>query len=190
VIGELFAAWLPGEYRYRIIGDNGASWEETIRLDFDELGSFRMLSRRCEARLTAFLSENVFYTTNYQGSDRSLLAFIAAGLGRVPCVEAAGLTWRDQASAVPFFREPFRWLQGLLDPFLGPSILSYVYSMQPENGGCTVRCAQNGTAKTTANSPREITTRIVPRRGVTSLEARLNNDRVIRAEQVHYETLA
>ncbi|HWB59471.1 MAG TPA: urea transporter [Chthoniobacteraceae bacterium] len=190
VIGEMFAAWLPGEYRYRVTGDNGASWEETIRVDFDELGSFRMRSHRCEARLTAFLSENVFYTTNYQGSDQSLLAFIAAGLGRVPCVEADGLSWRDQASAVPFFPAPFRWLQGLLDPFLGPSILAFVYSMRRDGDGYAVRCAQNGTAKALANSPREITTRIAPRRGVVSLEARLGNDRVLRAEQVHYEPLA
>lgn len=188
VIGEIFAAWLPGEYRYRITGDKGASWEETFRLDFDEQGSFRMRSRRCEARLTGFLSENVFYTTNYQGTDRSLLAFIALGLARVPCVDAVGLVWHDQASAVPFFREPWRWLQGLLDPFFGPSILSFAYSLNPEPDGYTIRCVQQGVAKTT-NSPREISTRLVPRRGVAVLEARLNNDRVIRAELVHYETL-
>jgi len=189
VIGEMFSAWLPGEYRYRITSDNNTSWEESFRLDFDELGSFRMLSRRCRARLTGFLSENVFYTTDYQGNDRSVLAFIALGIARVPCVDAeGGLMWHDLASAVPFFQQPFRWMQGLLDPFLGPSILSFAYSMQSGPEGYTVRCVLNGPAKT-ANSPREITTRIVPRRGVAMLEARMNNDRMIRAEQVHYETL-
>ena len=186
-IAELFAAWLPGDYRYRITGDHGASWEETFRLDFDEQGSFRMRSRRCEARLTGFLSENVFYTTNYQGNNRSLLAFIALGLARVPCVGASGLTWQDHASAVPFFREPWRWIQDLLDPFLGPSILTFSYSMDAESDGCTVRCVSQGTANM-ATAPREITTRLVSRCGVAMLEVRLNNDRVLRAEQVHHES--
>ena len=80
VIGVLFAAWLPGEYRYRITFDIGASWEETFRLDFDENSAASACYRAgCEARLPRFISENVFYTTQPPGERQKPARFHRGG---------------------------------------------------------------------------------------------------------------
>ena len=187
---ESLYSWLPGEYRYRVTGENGGSWEETILLDFDELGRYRMRSRRTHARLSALISEGVFLATDFEGDSRSVLAFIATGLARVPCVAEAGLIWRDWVSAAPFFVSVNRWLRGFIEPFFGPFLLRFTYRLEVTADGFIVHTASetNGhnSATHTSHAPREVMCHLSGRRGVTRLEARLNNDHVLKAELAEY----
>ena len=185
--------WLPGEYRYRITGDNEQSWEETLLLDFDERGWFRFRSRRFGARLSAFLSENVFYATEFDGPGQSLLALFAVGLARVPCIADAGVEWHDQASIVPFFHSTSRWFQQLLDPFLGPSVAGYSYRFECSEKATSVKCKLESChalfTSAPSHAPMEITTTLRDRRGVEELQARLTNDHKLHAELVEWQPL-
>ena len=182
--------WLPGEYRYQVIGENGKSWEETLALDFDEAGRYRLRSRRHGGRLSAFLSEGVFYTTNLEGNDRSLLAYFCAGISRVPCISEPGVTWEDYVSTVPFLPPAARWLGNFAEPFFGPFLLRYTYRMETDDAGFTIRSAleteDHQESAQAASAPREITCRIEGRRGVVRLEARMRNDRFLKAELMEY----
>jgi hypothetical protein len=190
-MSEALASWLPGEYRYRITGEMGATWEETILLDFDESGRYRLRSRRTRARLTAFLSEGVFYTTEFEGTDDSLLAFFATGLARVPCIADTTATWADYAGSATFFPTVTHWLRGIIEPFFGPFLMRLTYSMELNPTGVIV-CAnlasdKDGEPQPPLNAPRQIVSQINGRRGVVKLEARLRNDRVLTAELLDYQ---
>jgi urea transporter len=182
--------WLPGEYRYQLTGENGKSWEETLALDFDEAGRYRMRSRRYGGKLTAFLSEGVFFTTNLEGNDRSLLAYFSAGLARVPCISEPGVIWQDYVSTVPFLPPAARWLGNFAEPFFGPFLLPYTYSMETDDAGFTIRSLleseDHQALAQAASAPREIMCRIEGRRGVVRLEARMRNDRFLKAELMEY----
>ena len=189
-LGESLYSWLPGEYRYRVIGESGKSWEETVLLDFDEMGRYRMRSRRTHARLSAFFSEGVFITTDFEGDSGSVLAFIATGLARVPCVSDAGLRWADCVSAAPFFVSASRWLRDFIEPFFGPFLLRFTYYLEETVDGFVVHATadSNGDRSAPQNShaPREIRCHLNGRRGITRLEARLNNDHILKAELAEY----
>ncbi len=189
-LGAVLYGWLPGEYRYRLTGEEGRTWEETLLLDFDDRGRYRLRSRRHGARLSAFLHEGVFYTTDYEGSDRSLLAFLGAGLARVPCIADAEVEWHDHISTVPFYVSAERWLRTLAEPFVGPFLLRFTYSVTAEKEGFAVRAisefGEESPTQPPARAPREITCHLVGRRGVVKLEVRLRNDRVLQAELVDY----
>ncbi|HEV3271657.1 MAG TPA: urea transporter [Candidatus Methylacidiphilales bacterium] len=178
----LFCNWLPGEYRYRISLDNQAAREETLRLDFDEMGRFRLRSRRHAAQLTAFLSQNVFYTVDYEGPRDSLLALISAGLARVPCLADPGVVWDDHVSPSPFYGGVARKLHDIADPYLGPNLRAYRYSMQAGEHGFEVRCELKSDAGNTA--PHRISTTLNSRFGIRRIEAQLGNDAVLRAELI------
>jgi urea transporter len=189
-LGETLYGWLPGEYRYRITSENGVSREETLLLDFDDAGRYRLRSRRTHARLAAFFDEGVFYTNEFEGDDRSLLAFIAAGLARVPCIADSDVMWRDHASAAPFFQGPERWLRDFIEPFFGPFLLRFTYRVAQDAAGFVVRAvAEIENAAPRAHAPREIACALAARRGIVRLEARLHNDHVIRAELADYQPL-
>ena len=189
-LSESLYSWLPGEYRYRITGENGGSWEETILLDFDEVGRYRMRSRRTPARLSALISEGVFLSTDFEGDSRSLLAFIAAGLARVPCAAEAGLIWHDCVSAAPFFVSVHRWLRDFIEPFFGPFLLRFTYRLEAAADGFVVHTAVDSSgpnsAASSSHAPREMMCHLNGRRGITRLEARLNNDHVLKAELAEY----
>ncbi len=189
-LNEGLSGWLPGAYRYKITGEKGETWEETIVLDFDEQGRFRLSSKRCAAQLTAFLSEGVFYTTGYQGTDASLLAYMATGLARVPCVGGSDVIWHDEASAIPFHRAPLRWLHDVADPFIGPSMMECDYRLLPDSSGHLIFCQVEPNTQSSfavpAHAPTSIQTHIAPRRGVVHMAIRLQNDRTIKAEIVEY----
>jgi len=186
---EIFSGWLPGEYRYRIQHEQTA-WEETVLVDFDELGRFRFRSRRAKAGMTAFLSENVFYATDYEarpgtGNHGSILALFAAGLARVPCIADAGVEWQDCVSFVPFFSGSFRWFHDMIDPFFGPSLLPLRFRMIENSAIFTVETTLDGEANSMpSHAPQKITTTLVPRRGISRIEARLCNDTKITAELI------
>ncbi len=181
-LSGILASWLPGEYRYRVTGEKGATWEETIRLDFDEVGRYRLKSLRNHARLTAFLSENVFYATDFEGADESLLAYLAVGIARVPCVKG-NVSWKDMISIVPFHRASWRWLHGLLDPFIGTTLKNGDYRLESDSAACVVRSVFDSAEK---HVPREVAIWLAPRRIMEKIEIRLANDRVIHAELVEF----
>lgn len=194
-LAEALYGWLPGEYRYRITGENGKSWEETLLLDFDESGRYRLRSRRHPGQLCAFLAEGIFFTTNFEGSDHSLLAHFHTALPRVPCVSDPGAVWHDSVSTVPFLSPAARWVGNLAEPFLGPFLLRYAYRLETEGSAFLVKCALEADAQTSNataadSAPREITCRIEGRRGVASIEARMRNDRFIKAELMEYRFAA
>ena len=181
-LGEALYGWLPGEYRYRITVENGATWEETFVLDFDESGNYRLRSRRCEASLTAFLSEGVFYITNFIGNDHSLLATIAVGLARVPCIAEPAAVWHDDASTAPFFTSAARWFRDLIEPFFGPFLARYTYCLREKAGTFAIHATAAKSARLPAHAPREITCTLAGRRGILALESHLFNGRTLRAE--------
>jgi len=184
----LFCNWLPGEYRYRVSLDNHVAREETFLLDFDVMGRFRLRSRRYPALLTAFLSQNVFYTVDYEGPRDSLLALISAGLARVPCLADPGVVWDDHVSPAPFYGGVLRKLHDIIDPYLEPSLLAYRYSMQAGEQGFEIRCqlqADNGTSSALlTRTPHRIATTLTSRFGIQRIEAQLGNDVILRAELI------
>ncbi len=189
-LGEALYGWLPGEYRYQLSGENGRAWEETLQLDFDDTGRFRLRSRRHSARLIAYFSEGIFFTTDYEGSDHSLLAYFAAGLARIPCIADPGVVWHDDVSAVPFFKSIERWLRNLAEPFFGPFLLRYTYRLEADGTAFLVRAVAGSDTDSSASppghAPREITCRIEGRRGVTRVDARLRNDGLLKAELIEF----
>jgi len=186
-LGEILHGWLPGEYRYRITEEEGRVREETLLLDFDEAGRYRWRSHRTHARLIGFLSEGVFFTTEFQGDDRSLLAWFAAGLSRVPCILEPGIAWRDSVNAAPFFAGPGRWLRALVTPFVGLQMLRFKYQRQEEGEGVFSIRATLESGGESANAPRSITCQLSGRRGVARFEARLVNDRTLVAELIEHQ---
>jgi urea transporter len=184
----LFCHWLPGEYRYRVTTSRGERREETILLDFDERGRFRLRSPRYQAQLSAFLSHQVFYAVDFEGPGESILALIAAGLARVPCVADPGIMWEDVVSAVPFHHGPLRRFHEITDPFFGPELLAFDYSMQAgEKGfevGCRLKTKDLFGRKPFAAVPYRITTTLASRMGIARIEAHLWNDVQITAELI------
>jgi urea transporter/murein DD-endopeptidase MepM/ murein hydrolase activator NlpD len=183
-----FCNWLPGDYRYRISRDGQPAGEETLRLDFDEAGRFRLRSLKYDAQLTAFLAQNVFYTVDYDGPRDSLLSLVATGIARVPCLADPGIAWHDQVSPAPFYRGFARKLHDLLDPYLGPGLLSYRYALQANEDAFEVRCDLPEVEKKFAvlpiSAPRRIVTTLAARHGIQQIDALLGNDTALRAELV------
>ncbi|MFZ4766530.1 MAG: urea transporter, partial [Roseimicrobium sp.] len=134
-LAEVLGGLLPGQYRYRLTDHTQRTWEETVELTFDEWGRFRFRSRRHGAQFVAFFSDGVFYTNEFQGPGDSVLAFIAAGLARIPCIADAEVSWFDCVSSVPFHSRATRWLLGLAEPFFGPFLLRCRYVLKLEHGG-------------------------------------------------------
>jgi murein DD-endopeptidase MepM/ murein hydrolase activator NlpD len=180
----LFCNWLPGEYRYRVTVDE-TSHEETLLLDFDEMGRFRLRSRRFNAQLTAFLSGNVFYTVDYEGPGDSILALISAGLARVPCVADPGLTWDDHVSPAPFQGHVSRKLHDIIGPYIGPDLLKYDYSMQAGERDFEIRAESKLNPRTPVaplrGAPRKISTILASRSCIQRIDAQFWNDVKIRA---------
>jgi hypothetical protein len=182
----LFCNWLPGEYRYRVSSTITFAREETLLLDFDEMGRFRLRSRRYAAQLTAFLSQNVFYTVDYEGPRDSLLALISAGLARVPCLADPGVVWDDQVSPAPFYGGVLRKLHDIIDPYLGPSLLAYRYSMQAGEQGFEIRCQlQAGHGTSTGTDARDGAS---PDRDDADFAVRHPTDRGATRERCHPES--
>jgi urea transporter len=174
----LFSNWLPGEYRYRVTRDDGHTREESVLLDFDEAGRFRLRSRRYPARLSAFLSHQVFYAVDYDGPGDSVLALLGIGLARVPCIADPDCVWHDRVSAVPLRTGPFRRLHELADPFLGPNQLSYAYSLEAGEDAFVInaRLQSQSALPLPACAARSMSTTVIPQHGVARLDARLCND--------------
>lgn len=183
---SLFAGWLPGEYRWKVTIDGQATWEETLVMDFDEVGSYRVRSPRPRAEFRAFLRDGEFFCTGFDGPGQSVVGLLALGLSRVPCIKvpAGDLHWEDHFSGVPFAPKALRWLHDTLDPFTGPSLLNYRYGFEGER---VVQC-ELAVNVTNRRVPRKVRTVLAPRLFVTEIAVRFTGDRVLRAELVHYQT--
>jgi murein DD-endopeptidase MepM/ murein hydrolase activator NlpD len=190
-LGDALSGWIPGDYRYCITAEGNHSWEETLVLDFDDLGRFSLRSKRHGGQLTMFISEGVFYATDFVGKGNSLLAVLATGLARVPFIGGTDIVWHDTVSAVPFMKAPLRWAHDTLDPFLGPAVLPYEYRLVNELTGTAIRCkladAAHVPAGASHQAPQEIMTKLHERSGISSINLRFGNDRLWAAECVHHE---
>ena len=180
----LFSNWLPGDYRYRIFQDDEPMRDETLHLDFDERGRFRIRSPRLKAQLSAFLSNHVFYAVDYEGPNDSVLALIATGIARVPCIADPGITWDDHVSATPFYAGIARQLHHIFDPYLGPSLLAYRYRMQAGESGFEIHCEIEPESALPAMAPLRMTTTLASRSGLRRIEALLGNNRLLRVELI------
>lgn len=188
-LGDALAGWLPGEYRYRISAEQDVTWEESLILEFDDLGRFRLRSRRHGGQVTMFISEGVFYATDFVGKGESLLAIIAMGLARVPFLPDTKVRWTDAVSAVPFMAAPLRWAHDTLDPFTGPAVLECEYQNVHELTGSGVLCLMKNVGAP-AGAPVEIMTRFDERSGISRIGVRFGNDRRWSAECVKYAPIA
>jgi urea transporter len=183
----LFCNWLPGEYRYRVRTDRGEH-EETIVLDFDAAGRFRLRSRRYPAQLSALLANQVFYAVDYEGGSESVLALIATGLARVPCIADPEIVWEDRVSAAPFRGRAWRRLHDVIDPFFGSRLLNYRYAVQVGERDFAITCrleTKDGHGrKQGATTPCRIVTTLAARIGIARIEARLWHDAQVTAELI------
>lgn len=184
----IFSGWLPGEYRWRITTEERGVWEETLVMDFDEAGCFRIRSRRYAAGFRAFLREGVFFCVDFDGDGESIAALLACGLGRVPCIQVPGegMTWSDTMSLVPFAPRWMAWLHDTLGPFTGLPLLKSRHHFGVDGSVSTEWPA--GTEERRVLRSLRIT--LAPRQLATHLEVRFSNDRTLRAELVHYQVHA
>lgn len=184
------AGWLPGEYRWQVTTEDRGTWEETLLMDFDETGCFRVRSRRYAAGFRAFLRDGAFFCTEFDGPGQSVAALLALGLSRVPSIIAPhqGVIWHDAFSSVPFAAAGSRWLHETLDPFTGPALLRYRHTFDQSRTAVICRLQTGEGAEPQA--PREVRVTLAPARLAGSLEARLVNDRMVRAALVHYQVHA
>jgi hypothetical protein len=123
---------------------------------------------------------------DYDGVGDSVLALLAVGLARVPCIADPGVIWNDFASPVPFHTGFLRHAHGLADPFIGPGLLEYQYDLQAGETGFDVHCrlrAENET-RVPGSTPQRMTTDITSRFGVSRIEARLWNDTKVTVELI------
>ena len=184
----IFSGWLPGEYRWRITTEDSASWEETLVMDFDEAGCFRVRSRRHNAGFRAFLRDGVFFCVDFDGAGKSIAALLACGLARVPCIQTPeeGVTWSDTMSLVPFAPRWAAWLHDTLGPFTGLPFLKGRHHFGEEG---SVH-AEWPASTEERQVPRSVKITLAPRRLATLVEARFGDDRTLRAELVHYQVQA
>ena len=119
-----FSGWLPGTYEYC----NGDAIE-TIQMDFDEAGRFRLTSAERGESLTLYLAEGVLYATPFEGSHHGVLALLAVALARVPCISEPTVRWQEVVAAAPFLTRGRRAIHDLFDPFIGVEVLQYQYQV-------------------------------------------------------------
>jgi hypothetical protein len=160
--------WLPGRRTFSCAA-TGA--EETLVMDFDETGRFRLKSSACGGRLSLFLAEGVLYAQPFTGGAAGVLALLGILLARVPCIDEPVVSWRDVVAAAPFLGRAKRVLHDVCDPFLGPEILHYEYTALA-TGEQTFEIATRlapGDLKLAATVPRILRGMIGGRDGVTEI---------------------
>lgn len=135
---EAFSQWLPGRYVYDL-SDGSKSWRETILLEIDIVGRYALRSTETGARCSAFLSEGVFYITDFQGDERSLLAWLAAGFARVPAIADVPCVWRDAVTSLPYEQPLARVWKEVIEPFTGMDLLDYEYEFAAQDQGLQVK---------------------------------------------------
>ncbi|MBN8457031.1 MAG: urea transporter [Verrucomicrobia bacterium] len=161
------AGWLPGEMVF--VDDHGR--EERVVLDFDESGRFRFESPRRMERLTAFLAEGVLYASPFTGRAGGALGWLGILLARIPCMDEPGVAWDDKVAAAPFFGPARRALHDLCDPFAGPEVLHYEYTLLERDGDTAEIVARlaPGDLKRAQAAPRLIRGKLRGREGVVEV---------------------
>lgn len=180
----IFAGWLPGNLRYEIQADNGVTREETLSVGFDELGRFLLQSLHYEARAVGFFSGTCFYFNDFEGNGTSLLALVALGLARVPCVDATGAVWRDHFPVAVFRRGVCGRLREAASPYLWPELAPYNYRTEPSVGGLTIHATVEAGAlrQLPPGAPVSMEVSFAERLGPVRLEAILRDDTAISAK--------
>jgi urea transporter len=186
---EIFYHWLPGLYRYQITDQHGDVQEETVTMDFDENGRYRFVSSLTDARLTAFVSDGVFYAIDFSGDHRSILSWMAAGIARVPCVDGDAVNWNDVVSSLPYQPSPQRWLKEVIEPFRGLYKVDYRYRMSATTDVLTVLAVLDGTEKQLPrNGAWSINSKLQAKRGITEIRVHLANQQAITAVLLDYRS--
>ena len=182
---DAFYGILPGVYRYRI--KTGKDWElyEEIQIDFDTQGRYRVASLNKNARFYGFLSDRVFYSTEFEGNGKSIVALLYIGLARVPCIEAKNTVWVDFVSALPFQIPPVRWFNKMLEPFIGLIFKCYEFQVTTVRDGFIVQ-AKRQKSGGFSNAPYEVISALQPHKGIVRLEAHFRHSSVLQAELEHY----
>jgi hypothetical protein len=188
---EIFYHWLPGLYRYQITDPQGDLHEEMITMDFDENGRYRFISSLSAAQLTAFVADGVYYAIDFSGDHRSVLAWMAAGIARVPCVAGDNILWRDVVSSLPYQPSPQRWIKEVIEPFTGLCKVDYRYRMSATAEVMTVLAVFDGPEKQLPrNGAMSIHSQLQPKRGITEMRVHLANQQSITAVLIDYRSEA
>ena len=188
VLRDALYGILPGVYRYRI--KTGKHWElfEEVQIDFDTQGRYRFASVNKDAKFFGFLSDRVFYSTEFDGDGKSIVALLYIGLARVPCIKAKDTSWVDFVSALPFQIPPVRWFNKMLEPFIGLFFKCYEFQVTTVRDGFIVQAKRkkSGGFLSFSNAPHEVISALQPYKGIVRLEAHFRNSGVLQAELEHY----
>ena len=165
LLGEI-RGWLPGRRVFR----DGRGGGDSVVMDFDELGRFRLHSETHAGELTLFLSEGVLYAEPFTGNGGGVLPLLGILLARVPCMDEPAAGWRDQVAAVPFLSAARRAWHDFCDPFTGVATLDYDYSVLNHDGNFEVvaRLVPKG-ATIPDPAPRVLRGRIAARQGIVTI---------------------
>lgn len=161
-----FSGWLPGRQVFE-----GGGREETIRMDFDEAGNFRLESVSRDEQLTLFLAEGVLYGSPFTGHGGGVMSLLGILLARVPCMDEPTVSWHEIVAAAPFQRPSKRVLHDLCDPFIGVEALHYEYALIGGGEPVFEIVARLHAAdlKLTAAAPRILRGKIAGRSGVVEI---------------------
>lgn len=177
-----FSGWLPGSYHFQ----TGAG-EETLQLDFDVSGRFRLQSTHPHEQLTLFLAEGVLYADPFEGRAGGVLALLSIVLARVPCIEDPAVVWHDVVAAVPFLRGARRLFHDLCDPFLQVAVLPYRYAVAPLGEGFRITAELQPSAWQNPATPRVLTADIRGRHAVVAIDGETCGGRPIVVRLTGYQ---
>ena len=177
-----FSGWLPGSYIYQNCGA-----EETIRVDFDESGRFRMESVRHRERLTLFLAEGVFYADPFEGRTNGVLALLSIALARVPCIDDPAVIWHDVVAAAPFLHGARRLFHDICDPFLHVATLPYQYRVSTLDDGFQITAKLRPTRWRNHTTPENLTATLRGRTAVAAIDGATCGCSPIRVRLLRYE---
>ncbi len=176
-----FTGWLPGIYHF----DNDGT-EETVQLDFDEAGRFRLTSAHFHERLVLYLSEGVLYADPFIGRRSGVLSLLSIVLARVPCIEDPSVVWHDVVAAAPFLRGSRRLLHDVCDPFLNAAVLPYQYALSPDGAGFRITAELGKTNWRDNGTPKRLEAKIKGRSAVVAIDGETCGRRRIRVRLKGY----
>ena len=106
----------------------------------------------------------------------------------MPCIADPDIVWEDHVSPAPFYGRVMGKIHSIVDPFVGPGLLTYRYSMQAGEKGFEISCQLREGAETTfalpGMTPHRIVTTLTSRFGIQRVEAQLGNDVKMSAELI------
>jgi hypothetical protein len=120
-----------------------------------------------------------------------MLAWMAAGIARVPCVDGDWVNWNDVVSSLPYQPSPQRWIKEVIEPFTGIYKVDYRYRMSSTADTMTLLAVLDGDEK---QWPRHgawsIHSQLQPKRGITEMRVHLANQQTIACVLLDYRSEA